>query len=112
MGCLTVEPRANWYPALPKDQWPDDPDQLRSLEHCWQEPHGDRMQEIVFIGIGMDRAAIERVLNACLLTARELERGPAAWKRFAGPFGQWRIDEPAVKHAGHAHPSQKYFRLW
>lgn len=102
-NCLTVQPRANWYAALPKDQWPDDPDQLRELEKCWQEPYGDRMQEIVFIGIGMDRQAVEQGLNACLLTGRELERGPAGWRRLEDPFGQWRVDEPVAEHSGHAH---------
>ncbi len=104
-NCLTVEPHANWYAALPKEQWPDDPEQLRSIERCWVEPYGDRMQEIVFIGIDMERDAIERDLNECLLTDAELERGPAHWKRFKDPFGHWRIDEeqPAVEHAAHAH---------
>lgn len=102
-NCLTVEPQANWYAALPKEQWPDDPEHLRALEQCWVEPYGDRMQEIVFIGIDMDREGIEHDLNACLLTDRELHRGPAGWKRFADPFGQWRIDDAPVEHAGHAH---------
>lgn len=102
-NCLTVEPQANWYAALPKEQWPDEPEQLRAIEQCWVEPYGDRMQEIVFIGIGMDRQAIERSLNACLLTDQEFARGPAGWRRYADPFAQWRIDETPAEHAGHAH---------
>lgn len=103
-SCLTVAPRANWYAALPKEQWPDDPEQLRSLEQCWVEPYGDRMQEIVFIGIDMDRATIEHDLNQCLLTDGELKGGPKHWKRFQDPFGNWRVEEAAtVEHAGHSH---------
>ncbi|MBS1823767.1 MAG: zinc metallochaperone GTPase ZigA [Acidobacteria bacterium] len=104
-NCLTVEPRANWYAALPKEQWPDDPQQLGAIEQGWVEPYGDRMQEIVFIGIDMQRGAIERDLNECLLTDAELERGPKHWKRFQDPFGTWRIDEehPAAEHTGLAH---------
>ena len=32
----------------------------------WQEPHGDRRQEIVFIGVNLDEAAVRRDLDACL----------------------------------------------
>jgi len=38
----------------------------------WQEPHGDRRQELVFIGVGLDEAAIRAGLEAALLPEREL----------------------------------------
>lgn len=39
------------------------PPMIRSL---WQEPHGDRRQELVFIGCGHDEALLRRELEACL----------------------------------------------
>ena len=36
-------------------------------------PWGDRRQEIVFIGVGMDQAKIENLMDACLLTDEEME---------------------------------------
>jgi G3E family GTPase len=50
---------------------------------------GDRRQEIVFIGIGMDEAALRQRLDACLLTTDEMRGGPDAWSRLPDPFPRW-----------------------
>ena len=44
-----------------RDQFPEE------VERSWQEPFGDRRQEIVFIGIGMDEEALRSELDDCLL---------------------------------------------
>ena len=41
----------------------------------WQEPHGDRRQEIVFIGVALDEVRVRRELEACL-TPTEPPPGP------------------------------------
>ncbi|MFC4811386.1 GTP-binding protein [Paenibacillus sp. GCM10023250] len=46
----------------------------------WDAEYGDRINKLVFIGIGMDRTGISRGLDACLLTDAEMERD---WSRFA-----------------------------
>ncbi|MCQ4160706.1 GTP-binding protein [Roseomonas sp. GC11] len=55
-----------WWSAVSPEQWPDDPAWRAQLRQHWEEPWGDRRQEIVFIGIGMDERALRAQLDACL----------------------------------------------
>ena len=79
-----------WFAAVDRSRWPQDPDWQAQVQRLWQEPFGDRRQEIVFIGIVMDEAALRRDLDACLLTEAEMEGGPHAWSRLPDPFPDWR----------------------
>ena len=58
----------------------------------WEEPHGDRRQEIVFIGIGMEQAALRQRFDACLPTPAEMQAGPKAWAKLPDPFPRWRTE--------------------
>lgn len=88
-NCVNTEPQRLWYAALPKDQWPEDEASLKSIEGLWVEPYGDRMQELVFIGIELEREEIEARLNGCLLTDEEMALGPEGWSQWEDPFGEW-----------------------
>jgi G3E family GTPase len=79
-----------WWAAQPRSRWPDDPDWRAMVASQWQEPWGDRRQEIVFIGMGMDKAALRRDLEACLLTDAEMAKGAKAWSKLPDPFPAWR----------------------
>jgi G3E family GTPase len=88
-NCLNLEPLRPWYAALDKQHWPEDEESLNGLKSVWQEPWGDRMQELVFIGVDMPQDEIRRELDACLLTDAEMAMGPEKWATFPDPFGEW-----------------------
>ncbi|MEN7343696.1 MAG: zinc metallochaperone GTPase ZigA [Pseudomonadota bacterium] len=78
-----------FWKAVPKSNWPTDPDYLASIESNWVEPFGDMRQELVFIGQNLDEQAITRALDACLLTEDELLQGRAHWATLEDPFPAW-----------------------
>ncbi len=96
-GACRIEPAGEWIAAQPKELWPDDPEGRAELERDWQEPWGDRRQEIVIIGTGVDREGLTAMLDAALLTDDEMSRGPEAWARLRDPIPSWEpADEPAA----------------
>ncbi len=46
-------------------------------------------QEIVFIGVTLDRQSLRAALDAALLTDTEYAAGPRAWVRYPDPFPAW-----------------------
>jgi G3E family GTPase len=78
-----------WFSAVPQKDWPTDPAWREGVLKLSEGEFGDRRQEIVFIGVGMDEAALRQRLEACLLTDAEMKGGPAAWSRLADPFPSW-----------------------
>jgi len=79
-----------WWAAQPEFRWPDDAEWRAGIAQHWQEPWGDRRQEIVLIGVGMDEASLRLDLDACLLTDAEMKGGANAWARLPDPFPAWR----------------------
>lgn len=63
----TIKPFGRWWAGLPKHDWPADPENAARIRRAWREPFGDRRQELVFIGKGLDRTGITAALDACLL---------------------------------------------
>jgi G3E family GTPase len=87
-----------WWAASPKIYWPEDSDELATINARWKEPFGDRQQELVIIGINMDKAALTVAFDQCLLTDAEMLMGAMgmdmkAWEVFADPFPAWSQQE-------------------
>jgi G3E family GTPase len=78
-----------WWASVPKARWPSDADWCKRLGQSWDSVYGDRRQEIVFIGTGMDEAAIRRRLDACLVPETPA-MDVAGWSTLADPFPAWR----------------------
>ncbi len=93
---MTFEPQALWLAADGMDDDPEDTEAAAYRAEVWQEPYGDRRQEVVFIGMGMDRAAIELRLNGALLSDEEMLCGPELWVGFADPFAALFEEQMAV----------------
>ncbi len=82
----SVTPLGGWWAAVPRDRWPNHAEALSRMQENWVEPWGDRRQELVFIGAGMDIAAIRAQLDACLIGE---DFTPAAWADLPDPFPRW-----------------------
>lgn len=55
----------------------------------WDETYGDRMTELVFIGIEMEQKQIERSLDTCLLTEKEMNED---WSSLPDPVPAFIIE--------------------
>ena len=86
---LTVDRLGYWYAHLDRARWPEEPETLGWIRDQWQEPWGDRRQELVFIGQDMDHALVIRELEACLVTDAEMTEGQSVWQRYSDPFPAW-----------------------
>jgi G3E family GTPase len=92
----THEPLGRWWAAAPRERWPAPGTPERAgIEKQWREPYGDRMNELVFIGRALDRAAIEAAWHKLHLTPAERQGGLAAWAALPDPFPAWMPAEPA-----------------
>jgi len=83
-------PMGLWWASVPRQRWPDHPEWRGRLDAVWADGWGDRRQELVFIGRGLDQAAIRAALDACLCgPADAAEFDAAAYRDLADPFPPW-----------------------
>lgn len=80
---LRITPGSPWYAAIPEDVWGDDIN-IEQVKKDFVPDVGDRRQEIVFIGIGINKERLIADLDGCLMTDGEcvaglLEDGFCEW---------------------------------
>jgi hypothetical protein len=88
-AAVTLEPSADWMATVPREQWGLEPEELADLDDRWDPLLGDRMTELVFIGIDMNHDEITAALNSCVLTTDEIEAGFAGWADLDDPLPDW-----------------------
>jgi G3E family GTPase len=70
---------ASWWSCVPREEWPEDPAEVQTLERDFAGEFGDHRQELVFIGVRMDKAAIIKAFDDCLLNDSEMEAYRKHW---------------------------------
>eukprot|EP01110_Echinostelium_bisporum_P004247 TRINITY_DN2041_c0_g1_i1.p1 TRINITY_DN2041_c0_g1~~TRINITY_DN2041_c0_g1_i1.p1 ORF type:complete len:532 (-),score=153.48 TRINITY_DN2041_c0_g1_i1:22-1617(-) len=79
-----------WFAALDKadrrESAKSHPHLVKDALSRWKKPWGDRRQELVFIGQNLDSEKITNALNKCLLTTKEMWKGPDVWAKWDDPI--------------------------
>ena len=82
-----IRDEGEWWISVPDEDWPQHPAQRATVmadfdpEGAW----GDRRQEIVFIGAGMNKEAISAQLDGALLTDDEMQMYIDQYKNMKDP---------------------------
>ncbi|KAM0254513.1 hypothetical protein ACHAQJ_006733 [Trichoderma viride] len=118
---LTLTGGRPWFCTLPAEEYTtgsEDVDALVKHDIAKGGEWGDRRQEIVFIGEGLDHEALEDMLDACLLTDDEYEGWKGVMRKdgveeeerremleelFEDGFPDWAGDGEEEGHEGHDH---------
>ena len=87
-----------WWSATPDSAWPDGADARAAIMADWDSKYGDRMQELVLIGIEMDRDALTAALDACLISDAEMLACGEDYRGLADPFPVWQVAGEASDH--------------
>ncbi|OSX53735.1 GTP-binding protein [Anoxybacillus ayderensis] len=80
---IMIQGAGEWiatYPPHEREQILQEEPELRAK---WDDTYGDRMTELVLIGIDMDEQTISSSLDACLLTDEEMKQD---WSTFVDPL--------------------------
>ena len=94
-GALSsISPLGTWWASVPAERWPRSEDLKEYLKTHWQEPWGDRRQEMVFIGADIDWPALTAKLDEALVPDVDVEMIDFdTWSDLSDPFPHWRKQE-------------------
>jgi len=89
-------PRGFWWAAIPRQNWPADPKIVSKIESRWHAAYGDRRQQLVCVGIGIDEDSLRRRLDACLIGSDDDTLADfSALGQLTDPFPDWRLEDAA-----------------
>jgi hypothetical protein len=81
-----------WLASTPLRHWPSDPEIRDEILADWEEPYGDRRQDIALIGEAFNEMEVRRLLKNALVTEEEFLLGPEAWQRWPDQLRDWSRD--------------------
>ncbi len=61
-----------WWICADNEYWPGDFEEINRIEANFEGEYGDRRQEIVFIGMGINESSITKELNKCLESEQDM----------------------------------------
>ncbi|WP_110114211.1 GTP-binding protein [Bacillus sp. CGMCC 1.16541] len=80
---IMIQGAGEWVAAYSEEEKQQTLKEEPELLQKWDEKFGDRMNELVFIGLDMNRDEVENSLDTCLLTDEEMEQD---WSTFRDPL--------------------------
>lgn len=95
-GALSsVKPLGTWWASVPEARWPKDDTGKQYMKQNWEEPWGDRRQEIVFIGSEINWSDIKSKLDKALVSETITSLSDSL-PVFNDPFPIWRRADQAA----------------
>lgn len=80
---IVIQGAGEWVATYPEEEIQQILKEEPELRKRWDEIHGDRMTELVMIGIDMNQKEVEAALDLCLLTDKEMKQD---WSSFVDPL--------------------------
>ena len=84
-----LEPIGTWWHTQPEHLWGVDEGERAAIKADWHPLWGDRVQQLVFIGVGLDEAGLRALLESALVDDAEAALGLALWSSFHDPLPAW-----------------------
>ncbi|MGV2620399.1 GTP-binding protein [Halobacillus sp. ACCC02827] len=76
---LSIQKAGSWIASYPAEEQSALLEEDPALYDEWDNMHGDRLTELVFIGANMDKETIQKELDGCLLSEEEMQMD---WRSF------------------------------
>ncbi|MHA7137908.1 GTP-binding protein [Rossellomorea arthrocnemi] len=86
---IIIQGAGEWVAAYPENERKEILAEEVELAERWDPVYGDRMNEIVFIGLEMNRKEIEQSLDSCLLTEIEMRED---WTEINDPIPAFTVE--------------------
>ncbi|WP_372369916.1 GTP-binding protein [Candidatus Uabimicrobium sp. HlEnr_7] len=81
---ITARPIGMWWAAQPEEDWPQEEKEVAEIKTNWHKVFGDRRQELVFIGVGLDADKVLKRIDSCVIKEERMDT--KNWGKLNDPF--------------------------